>query len=396
MDLSFAQVVDAVATEIEERLPGYLRRQPLRCMGKQFAEPCRQIARVWGLPLEVVSDECALNAVDRYLRDRLAEAGAQELESADDRQLAAFRVQCAAKRETARSKVAALPHRLERLTVARAPHLRCASVGHGEPAVVILNAFGQTLTPWLPLIERLSRRRRVLLWRLRETGASGGPVTFVEQCDDLDAIVTQERARPCQLIGWCTGAKLAARYCRMQPGAVDSLVLLGGSFKHPGRSPEFDTAYERNLEAMLQAVVREPSLAERLRLVLARTAGSEADLDRMSAEALAHHALTCVPEGLKRDVRHPFRDAAALLVYARQHLDFWSHDETTTAPETWVPTLGVAGEYDRIVSPVGFRAVVAQFPVSRFRTVAATTHYCFYERPDAVADLVEEWTGTAQ
>ncbi|HEX8110184.1 MAG TPA: alpha/beta hydrolase, partial [Kofleriaceae bacterium] len=270
---------------------------------------------------------------------------------------------------------------------------RYAAIGRGEPAVVILNAFGQTVAPWLPLIERLSRHRRVLLWEPREAGAGGTPVTFVEHCEDLAAILAQERARPCHLVGWCTGAKLAARYCRMDPGAVASQVMLGGSFKHAGRAPELDTPYERNLEAVLQAVAHEPALAERLRRVLVRTADGEVDLDRLDGHALAHHAVTRVPDGLKQEIRQPFRDAASLRVYARQHLDFWSFDETASAPHTPVPTLGVTGQHDQIVSPAGFRAAVERFPVSRFHAVAATTHHCFHERPDAVAELIESWIG---
>lgn len=395
-ELSFAEVVDAVAAELEERLPGYLRRQPMRCAGTRFAGPCRRIARVWGLPLEAVPDNSVLNTVDRHLRDRLAEAGACELGAADDHELAVLQARCAAAREAVRSRVAALPHRLEQRSVARVPQLRYAAIGRGEPPVVIINAFGQTRAPWLPLIERLSRRRRVMLWELRDAGARGELITFAEHCEDLDAILAQEGARRCHLLGWCTGAKLAARYSRTRPGAVASQVLLGGSFKHPGRAPELDTAYERNLEALLQAVAREPALAERLRLVLALATDSDVDLDRMDGDALAQHALTRVPHGLKRDVRHPFRDAASLLVYARQHLEFWSIDETTGAPHVPVPTLGVTGQHDQIVSPAGFQAAVERFPVSRFHALAATTHYCIHERPDAVAGLIEEWIGAAQ
>jgi pimeloyl-ACP methyl ester carboxylesterase len=395
--LGFLDAIDAVAAEIEERLPGYLRRQPLRCVAAPpLAEVCRRIARAWDLPLVPVADDHACNAVDRHLRDRLPAIDVTALERQDERQLAVWRRRRIEARDAVTARVAALPQRLERHGVAAVPRLSYAATGRGDPPVVAVNAIGQTLAAWLPLIERLARRRRVIVWEMRETDGAGRPISFAEHCDDLHAILAQEAARPCHLLGWCTGAKLAARYARTHPNAVASMVFLSGSFKHPGRRPELDTAYERNLEAMLQAIVQQPWLAERLRVVLAQAAFGEADLDRMGGDALALRALTGVPAGLAREVRAPFRDAATLAVYARQHLELWSHDETSPAAAVEVPALGLAGEHDGIVSPAGLRATVTRFPVSRFEVIAGATHYCFHERPDAVAAWIEEWIETAQ
>ena len=395
--VTFLDIFDAVTAEIEERLPGYFRWQPLRFVAVDpLAESCRLIARAWDLRLVPVPDDHEFNAVDRYLRDRLGTIEAREIELHDENSLAAFRRHHAEAREEVKARVAAMPQLLEWHGVVAVPQLTCASIGRGEPPLIAVNAIGQTLAAWLPLLERLSRRRRVLVWEMRETDGTGRPISFAEHCDDLHAILEQEGTRTCHLLGWCTGAKLAARYCRTHPGTVASMVFLSGSFKHPSRPPELDTPYERNLEAMLTAIVRQPSLAERLRIVLAQTAFGDECFDRMGSDEFALRALTGVPAGLERDVRRPFRDAATLIAYARQHLEFWSHDETAMASEIGVPTLGLAGEHDRIVSPAGFRAALARFPTSRFETIGGATHYCFHERPDAVAAWIEEWIETAQ
>jgi pimeloyl-ACP methyl ester carboxylesterase len=392
----FLDVVDAVAAEIEARLPGYLRRQPLRCVAAgPLAAACRRLARAWDLPLVPVPDDHALNAIDRHLQGRLAGAGPHEIEFHDDGSLRAVRCGRVEARAAVNAKVAAM-QLLARVPVAGVPGLRYAAIGRGGPPIVAVNAIGQPLTAWLPLVERLSRHRRVLAWEMRETDGAGRAISFAEHGDDLHAILAQDGARTCHLVGWCTGAKLAARYCRTHPGAVTSLVFLGGSFKHPGWPAALDTAYARNLEAMLRAIAAQPALAARLRTVLVETAAGAADLDRMDGAQLALRALTGVPAGLEDAVRHPFRDAAALASYAEQHLEFWSHDETAPAPAVRVPVLGLAGEHDAIVSPAGRRAAVARFPASRFETIAGTTHHCFHERPGAVAARIEEWIETAQ
>lgn len=383
--VSFLDTVDAVAVEIEERLPGYFDRQPLRCVAPE--ELCRRIAAAWNLPLVGVADARTFNAVDRHLHHLLA--GVEIGASAD---LVQFREQRNRARAAARARIATLPERFEQ---GRAGAVRYAAIGGGGPPLICINALGQTLAPWLPLIDLLSVSRRVVVWDPPAADAAGRAITFAEHCRDLQTIVEAEGGE-CHLAGWCTGAKLAARYARTNRDAVASMVLLGGSFKHPRRARELDTPYERNLEAMLQAVARQPVLAERLRGVFAPAGFAVADLDQLDGDALALRALTGLPAGLTTDVRRPFSDARTLATYAIQHVELWSHDETAAAAEVGTPVLGIAGEHDQIVSPAAFRDAVAAFPASRFEVIPATTHYCFYERPQAVAERIEEWLDCAK
>lgn len=398
MCVTFLDVIDSVAAEIEERLPGYFPRQPLRCIAPE--DFCRRVAEAWDIPLVAAADEHTFNAVDRHLRDWLNAHGVRwpqpplsyDRDSpehtkavAEATALQAFRAERVQRRRAAKARAALLPDLFEYRV---AGPVRYAAIGSGEP-LVCLNAIGHDVAAWLPLLEILSRRRRVLIWEVR-------PITLAEQCKDIDAILEHEGADRCHLIGWCTGAKLAARYARTRRGAIESMVFLGGSFKHPNRPRELDTAYERNLEAMLQAIVRQPSLAEKLRLVFEKTAFAAPDLDLLDGDALALRALTGLPAGLEVEARRPFADADTLSVYARQHVEFWSHDETATANEVDLPILGIAGEHDSIVSSAGFRAALDQFPNARYEEIAATTHYCFYERPHMVAATIEAWIDCAK
>jgi pimeloyl-ACP methyl ester carboxylesterase len=179
-----------------------------------------------------------------------------------------------------------------------------------------------------------------------------------------------------------------------QSNAVRSVIFLAGSFKHPGRPGALDTRYERNLEAMLQAVAQQPALADRLRVVLAQAVAGGQDLERLDGHDLAARALTGVPPALAHQARHPFRDSAALVTYAQQHLEFWSHDELGAPASLRVPALGMIGEHDQIISAAGLRAALEAFAVSGFEGIPGATHYSFYERPDAIAEAIEQWTET--
>jgi pimeloyl-ACP methyl ester carboxylesterase len=284
-----------------------------------------------------------------------------------------------------------MPNFLERHSIAGVAGFDYYAIGCGTPPLVAINAIGQGTAIWLPLLERLSAKRRVIVWEMRQTGSNGDAITFSQHCDDLHAVLQQEGGGACHLLGWCTGAKLAARYARTHPGAVASMVFLSGSFKHPGRPAEFDTAYERDLEIMLRAIARQPSFAERLRLVFTSSTFGRADTAQLSEDEQALRAATGPSPHLEREIRRPFRDAPTLTAYARQHVEFWSHDETAPAPQLNPPVLGIAGGQDRIVSPAGLRDALTHFSRAHYAQIAGASHYCLYECPGLVAGLIESF-----
>jgi pimeloyl-ACP methyl ester carboxylesterase len=401
-ELILLDTLEDVVAELATRLPGYLRRQPLQLVADDgWADLCLALASAVCVPLAPARDDAACNAVDRYLRQRLTwalrKAGAAPVSSTagapSSRALERWR-QLTDARDEQRAGVRALAEALRERAVAGNPGLRYYALGEGEVPLVVLNALGQTVTAWLPLLERLARRHRVLLCPMRACAGDGRPITFAEHCDDVRAVLAAEGVDSCHLVGWCTGAKLAVRYARRYPADVRSLIFLAGSFKHPGRAAELDTRYERNLEAMLRAVAQQPALADRLRGVLAQAAAGCHELDRLDAGALAQRALTGVPGALEGDARHPFRDSAALLTYANQHLEFWSHDELGAQPPLRVPALGLIGEHDPIVGAAALRLALEAFAVSGFEVIPGATHYSFYERPRHLAGAIEQWVET--
>lgn len=287
------------------------------------------------------------------------------------------------------SLIIEMPEWLEHHSVSDIFSLTYTAIGTGQPPIVVINALGQGIAIWLPLLERLSLKHRLVVLGLRQTDREGHAVTFAEHCDDLQSVIQQEGFDNVHLLGWCTGAKLCARYCRTHPGMVQSMVFLSGSFKHPALPAGLDSAYERNLQVMLEAIVREPSLAERLLPIFAngpagsaRAATLDPDIERTP---------TGLPSHLEAELRRPFRDATSLAIYARQHVEFWSHDETATASVVAVPVLGISGEHDEIVSPAGFQAALTHFPLARYVEIPKAKHHFFYPHYELVADLINEF-----
>jgi pimeloyl-ACP methyl ester carboxylesterase len=112
-------------------------------------------------------------------------------------------------------------------------------------------------------------------------------------------------------------------------------------------------------------------------------------LEEMEGNALAGHVLSLMSTHLKSHVIAPFQNEESTLNYVRQLLDFWSHDVTPKLPSVKAPVLLISAEYDQIASPSGSSEATESFPNARHVQVAGGTHYCLYDRPEWMANLVK-------
>jgi pimeloyl-ACP methyl ester carboxylesterase len=91
-----------------------------------------------------------------------------------------------------------------------------------------------------------------------------------------------------------------------------------------------------------------------------------------------------------------FQTEATTRNYARQLLDFWSHDFAEKAATINVPVLFLSGEYDRIASPESAKSFAQLLPQAHFMQLQGATHYCIYDSPALVAELIEEFCRQAR
>jgi pimeloyl-ACP methyl ester carboxylesterase/nucleoside-diphosphate-sugar epimerase len=384
----------------------------------QFTDLCERMGAAYDLSLLAVAGRDELNAVDRLFHERLDsfqafftspgerapdddDAGraadfAPRLAPLDeDAQTALFqavrRRQDAARAARA-GRIAALPAALERKTVERDDSgLTYYASGSGSPPVVLLNALGQGLHYWYRLMDELMRRRRVFIWEPRGLESASRPFRLGDHVDDLEAILAEEAVETCHLIGWCTGPKVALEFYHRRPEAVASMVFLNSSFKSPDSPEELDTDYERNLEPLCRLLDRRPEVAASVRTTLLSRAvdGARDALDETDSERVAAGVLSMMNVELRQHVLAPFRSESALINYSRQLIDFWSHDARAGADAVRAPVLMISSEYDKIASPEMSHATSRQLPTARHVRVRGATHYCLYDRPELIAELIE-------
>ncbi|SDD61587.1 alpha/beta fold hydrolase [Actinokineospora iranica] len=426
--------------EVRERLPEYFGHQPLRwharaggslglievgeaaeallCLGyseqaggvHHVVAPSNltveklidQIGEAYDIPIAAVADRDELTAVDRLFAARLgaftgflsarttfdhADRCGPESQVNPDLLRLLRRGQDLAARAAAR-RVAETRMGVRRRTIdAHGAPLTYEVAGSDGPVLVILNALGQGTGFWYRLVDRLADRYRVILWEPRGTD-SPVSVLLPDQVNDLVEVLRHERADTCDLLGWCTGPKVAVEFARRRPSAVRSMVLLNGSFRAGGRVGDPDTPYERNLEALCRMVGGQPHLAKSM----LRMFGLQEEFDpadEADPHRLAERVLSLANRTLAEDLRRPFRSPATLVNYARQLLDFWAHDSLAEAGSVTTPMLFVGAEFDTVASPERFRQSAAAFPNARHVQIDGATHYVMHDRPDLVAALVD-------
>lgn len=393
-----------------------------------FSDLCERIGIAYGLGIVPVEDFGSLNAIDRTFHERtaglshlLASRATQEPsteayrvaglgvdngqfdEEAQISLFEALRQDHDKAREARLTRFASVPGRLIRKTISRAggSELSYYIGGTAETTIVFLNALGQELLFWYPLLNYLMEDYRVIIWEPRGTVAPPPPFGIKDQADDLEAVLQQENIETCNLVGWCTGAKVAIDFYLRRSQSVGSMAFLNCTFKCKGSPEEFDTPYEQNLESLCRMVARKPATAGTvMKTFQTRVSPDETELlEETDSELLSVNVLSLVNVDLRSSVLAPFQTEQTTLNYAHQLVDFWENDSRPKAPEVKVPVLLMGAEFDQVVSAATPEMAAKLFPKARHVHVVGANHYCLYDRPDFVADLLrnffEEPAGSA-
>ena len=376
------------------------------------------ISIAYGISLLPVKDAKLLNAIDQNFQERLSSSGSllkdgmpgpseseayrvaglspdsalfeeeacitllESLRKDEDKALAS-------RRRRARE----LPDKLESKTIHRdGSELTYYVAGTIGVPIVVLNALGQGLEYWYRLLDNLMEDHRVIIWEPRGIVAPPPPFELPQQIDDLDAVLQHENLQACHLMSWCTGGKVAVEFHFRRPSVVRSMVLLNNTLKCDGGPEDLDSPYERNMETLCRMLVRKPAMATSVMNTLnSLNEENETEMLESGGEQLSIDVLSLMNADLKGYVLAPFRTQETTVNYAHQLVDFWKHDVRDKLAQVTVPVLLMSAEYDQVAMPAASFEAAALFPHARHVHVKGATHYCLYDRPEFVADLLKEF-----
>ncbi len=255
----------------------------------------------------------------------------------------------------------------------------------GLPTVVIINAFGMPIDAMHPLVHDLvAAGRRVVSWDCRGLPDQGydvtaGGLTLEDHLTDWEVVRDALAPGPIDLIGWSTGAVVAARVASGDRDRVRHLVLLNGSYMHAGAEL---TLFQKNLRSIMPKVASSRAIAGLLyKSVFSETKAGlvrlvTRDIVRRSEQAMSvtHPAHKHLVEKLTAGPEEVFR-------YARLIRAFVQEDPLKGLDAIRCPTLLVTGTQDITAHPKGTVDAAARINGARMHVVEDGDHFSFYTHP---------------
>lgn len=243
-------------------------------------------------------------------------------------------------------------------------HRLWLSRGNGTP-VVLLHGLGADLNAWRPLASVL-RGRPILALDLPGHGRSpwNGSAAFETIVDAMEAVLLDEGASSCHLVGHSLGGGISAALAHRPGLAARSLTLISPA----GLGADVNGAF---LAGFLRARSEE-SLAPWMRLLV----GDEAALDP-----------TMVKTTLHQRVRHPLASAQEKLVVTLFPDGTQAFSIRHLIENTRIPTKVIFGLDDRIIPAWHGSGLPGMIALHLFAGVGHMPHF---EVPNEVARLIED------
>jgi pimeloyl-ACP methyl ester carboxylesterase len=233
----------------------------------------------------------------------------------------------------------------------------------GGPTVLMLHGIGGGHLAFAPQVETLANAGyRAVAWDMPGYGHSAPiePYTFKGLAQSCVALIEALQCRDVILVGHSMGGMVAQEVVARRPELVSKLVLCGTSPSFGKPDGDWQQAFIAERTAPLDAGKSMEELAQ----VLVPQMIGPASLPE--GVRLATHCMARVPAAT-------YRRALECIV---------TFDRRANLPNITVPTLLLAGEFDRNAPPAVMKKMREQIPNSTFLEMKGVGHLLNLEAPD--------------
>jgi proline iminopeptidase len=267
------------------------------------------------------------------------------------------------------------------------------SEGSGEPLLLLPGGPASSHLTFHPHFSALADQYRVLYLDYRGRGKSESrtPITFAIDVADIDAVRTALGLEQLSIYGFSYGGMVAMAYALAHPTRVRRLILANTL-----HSPEM---WQRNHENINREIANQfPEVWEQI--IHLRAQGVRSTDARVQALYAVHAPLVRFynPDNAKKLLSEPgSRNAELYPVFVGDDVEFFIGGEVAKLPdfrprlkELAMPTLILAGRYDRALYPAYQIEFARYAPQARFVWMERSGTFSHIEEPDAVMALVHE------
>jgi pimeloyl-ACP methyl ester carboxylesterase len=234
----------------------------------------------------------------------------------------------------------------------------------GDHPLVLINATGTPVAIWNQFLADGEHEFRIILPQRRGSDfIKGGLRQFADirtESDDLAQILEAESISQTDILGWCNGGRIAIELADCRAASISSMVLLGPMLKSVKGVDSNPSTFERDLQPMLEAVAKQPSLAPVFSKAISQTSAPPWDRWR---DAPVSRARALFPLPAKEHVCGmfaPIGDAESFLNIARRVASDESYSMAEALGRLNTRTLVIMGSDDNIVSNALVRLAMNQ------------------------------------
>lgn len=257
-----------------------------------------------------------------------------------------------------------------RLRIRRSPRA-------GAPALLLTNAWPQTIRCWDRQWDRLAQRHELLAVDLPGFGLSSGTPEVMRpsaQAAVLAALLDRLGTAPPVMIAPDVGVPIALALADRHPGAVGGLVLFDGPADYPPDVGwEGRLLYRSALARRVTSLFGVPFTLETIRR------GYRTKAHRPSRAAVAEYV---------RAAASPRRFGLTLHYLGSYSLEL---PGTGGWPSVDIPVLVTWGSEDAFLAPSNGERLVETLPRGTWRPLAGVGHYAHEDAGDRFLDVLEEW-----
>jgi len=392
MDSIFYSLLDNSIAEVLGREPEYPRLFPLAIHPRQMFSLASQFSLASKVPPRTI--EQALIEGLEYITTRWPQSGATSAADNALDPIGQFLCGCILDSLCAARGVLGLrPHQRfsgsvrEVLTKQYIPRSTAEGVryhirdGGGRP-ILLIHATGTPMDVWAQFLSDTSHNFRVIVPERRGSDLYQGRlqqhVTIERDAADLISILDAEALDRVDILGWCNGARVAIHLANSRIGQISSLVLLGPMLKGVRGVVASPSNFERDLQPLLDAVHKDPSLAPFLARTIACQPASPDWSRWQNAPVGRAQALFAMPAkdhaaGMIANLVEP----QSFANIARRVASDESYPMAKALAGLQLPIMVIMGSDDSIVSNALVTAAMKQMctnPVVKV-VVSATGHY---------------------
>jgi proline iminopeptidase len=267
------------------------------------------------------------------------------------------------------------------------------SEGSGEPLLLLPGGPASSHLTFHPYFSALADQYRVLYldYRGRGKSESQADITFAGDVADIEALRVALGFEQLSIYGFSYGGMVAMAYALAHPTRVRRLILA-----NTVHSAEM---WQRNHENINREIANQfPEVWEKI--LAFRTEGVRSTDPRIQALYGVHGPLVRFynPDNAKKLLSEPgSRNADLYPVFVGDDVEFFIGGEVARLPdfrprlkELAMPTLILAGRYDRALYPAYQIEFARYAPKARFVWMERSGTFSHIEEPDAVMALVRE------